>query len=511
MRALFVFLLLAANSLVSCHSDALLEPELPDYSIVQGDTVKTRADKFSNFKGHPLYSRFIITGDTASTYGRVSISKPSQVINLKNIENPNRKGKPFRMVVFGGSLGAGVRDGGLFNEGMETSFGSLLANQMGIEFKNPLFDSDDYNGFGKIEATTYNPTKGPIPKFKQVINNTGIDVTQKGPNGDVVLKRTRVKYDNYSFPYGSTITKGEQYHSSTNQYISPFVERLDYNNLSREIKNGNTFDFFIIEIPEIDTYSMFFLSQFKTGEEFRKFLDSRQIFDNDNLMKGPMTTQDNYYYNFFKKIQNVGARGVIFNQPNVYDLPFYKQNYKSDFLKTLNTYQLSINDLSWIGLNGETKLSYELPDVVEGIMNADGIFGYSSLDSLISPIVNVNLKPGIRKNSKVELGVLQKTRIDAMVAERQENNESLKRVIAEGLGYAVVDIFNLYRSISEGKYVTHDGVKVSSDWPQGNFFSSDGIHPSAFGQAVITNEIIKVINTYYKIEIPLISTQNFLK
>mgnify|MGYP006151389389 CR=1 FL=1 len=34
-------------------------------------------------------------------------------------------------------------------------------------------------------------------------------------------------------------------------------------------------------------------------------------------------------------------------------------------------------------------------------------------------------------------------------------------------------------------------------------FSLDGVHPNARGYAVITNEIIKVINTHYKSNLPL--------
>ena len=74
----------------------------------------------------------------------------------------------------------------------------------------------------------------------------------------------------------------------------------------------------------------------------------------------------------------------------------------------------------------------------------------------------------------------------------------------------LVVINSLYTKILAGGYVTDDGVKVDASYPKGNFFSSDGIYPTAFGQAVIANEVIKTINNFYKTNIPLINTKEFL-
>jgi hypothetical protein len=90
------------------------------------------------------------------------------------------------------------------------------------------------------------------------------------------------------------------------------------------------------------------------------------------------------------------------------------------------------------------------------------------------------------------------------------NEFELKRV-ADGLNLPVVDLYGIYKKILTNTYVTSDGVKVNPDWKTGNFFSADGIYPTAFGQAVITNEVIKTINQHYKMAIPLVDTRFFLK
>lgn len=504
MKPLLNLLLLAVGSLMSCHNDIISDELVPE-----GDTIEIRKDEGAGFRGHPYHSRYITTGDTILRYRQLSVTKPAQV-DLKNLANPLRKGEPFRMVVFGGSLAAGVRDGGLFNEGMETSFGSLIARQMGVEFKNPLFDKEDYNGFGRLEPTTFNPTRGPIPKFKNVSNNTGIDFTRREANGNVVLKKVQGSYDNYGFPYGSFVSQGEtpMYIKGTNEYMSPFVKRLNNPDITAEIREGRTFDFFILEIPEMDQ-AMLTLGMGSTVKDLQQdVLNGFPEFDNGDPPAFPLGAQNDglFYRNFFKKMRRIEAKGVILNLPHVYDLPFYQQNYKDQIRTLLNTYH--VQGLNWIGAPSEIKVKAE--PIGGGVLNAEVLYGYSGLDSLLSPVVNIYLKPGINPYSPVMLGFHNFIDMKNMKSVRQENTRSFK-VVEEALGYPIVDLFNLYESISAGSYVTHDGIKVNGSWPGGNFFSNDGVNPSAFGQAVIANEIIKVINKHYHVTIEPVPTRVFLQ
>lgn len=496
-------------SFLSCSESILKDTSFDETGVSQGDTLPNRIDRNLSFRGHPIWSRFTLTGDTVLKYRSIELVRPSKTSDLQNLRNQSRQDKPFRMVVFGGSLGAGVRDGGLFNEGMETSFGSLLANQMGIVFINPLFDLQDFNGFGRIALTSFNPTGGPIPKYKKVINNTGIESDRNEPNGNAVLKPTRLKYDNYSFPYGSFISQGESedYIKGTNPNITPLIKRLNHPDITAEIKEGNAFDFFILEIPEMDQ-NILALGLGSSVEDFKKYMNDFKEFDNGNPPTLPLgaKTTDLYYRNFFKKMQQVGAKGIVLNLPHVYDLPFFQQNYREQLLNIVNEYQLY--DLAWKGGISELKISTD--PIPGGILNADIIYGYSSLDSLLSPHVNINLKPGLTKNRPVTLGFHGRNDVEKMKQERRYHTENFNKIMQEAVGYPVVDLMNIYQNISSGLYTTDDGVAVTAKWPGGNFFSSDGMNPSAFGHAVITNEIIKVINKYYRLDIPLISTQQFI-
>lgn len=89
-------------------------------------------------------------------------------------------------------------------------------------------------------------------------------------------------------------------------------------------------------------------------------------------------------------------------------------------------------------------------------------------------------------------------------------NERIIGSWAEKFDLAVVDLFELYEQIFSGKYITVDGISVDPDINTGNFFSKDGLHPTPFGQAIITNETIKAINKKYGTNIQFINTSSFL-
>jgi lysophospholipase L1-like esterase len=132
----------------------------------------------------------------------------------------------------------------------------------------------------------------------------------------------------------------------------------------------------------------------------------------------------------------------------------------------------------------------------------------SEVDSLLSPKVNILLKKGLNEKKPLGIPSLEPNRYDSnnMIIRYNEHLNYYARKV----NFPVVDINSLYEKILKGGYVTDDGVKIDASFPVGNFFSSDGINPTAFGQAVIANEVIKVLNASYKTGIPLIKTAEYL-
>ncbi len=91
------------------------------------------------------------------------------------------------------------------------------------------------------------------------------------------------------------------------------------------------------------------------------------------------------------------------------------------------------------------------------------------------------------------------------------NYNSRLQHVAEDLNLPVLDLYKLFAEIEKGEYTTDDGFRVSFEFPDGLFFSPDGIPPSEIGHAIITNELIKVINDYYSESIPEINITKFHK
>lgn len=78
---------------------------------------------------------------------------------------------------------------------------------------------------------------------------------------------------------------------------------------------------------------------------------------------------------------------------------------------------------------------------------------------------------------------------------------------AANFGFAVVDIngfFNQIRSKDFSGGTVINGVTFTTTFVTGGLFSLDGVHPTNQGQAIIANEFIKVINSKYNAEFPLI-------
>ncbi|MBC8153373.1 MAG: hypothetical protein H7Z72_10715 [Bacteroidetes bacterium] len=73
-----------------------------------------------------------------------------------------------------------------------------------------------------------------------------------------------------------------------------------------------------------------------------------------------------------------------------------------------------------------------------------------------------------------------------------------------------MDLELIYSQIHRGRYTTGDGLQIDGSL-RGNFFSSDGISPTALGQAVIANEVIKAINGTYQTSIPAISIRSYVQ
>lgn len=101
----------------------------------------------------------------------------------------------------------------------------------------------------------------------------------------------------------------------------------------------------------------------------------------------------------------------------------------------------------------------------------------------------------------------------AMVADATASFNQSIRGIAEANDLAVADMNAILAKLVTGLR-TEDGQIYTADYFSTAtistvLFSLDGVHPNARGYAVVANEILKVINSYYNAKLPQINAGNY--
>ena len=101
----------------------------------------------------------------------------------------------------------------------------------------------------------------------------------------------------------------------------------------------------------------------------------------------------------------------------------------------------------------------------------------------------------------------------AKVATATAAYNSSIRSIAAANGLAVADMNAIMNQLVGGLRIEDGTIYTANYFSSATastvLFSLDGVHPNAKGYAVITNEIIKVINRHYNANLPLVYASSF--
>ena len=464
---------LAFSTILGCENLDLAFPTLaPDEILVEGDTVKITV----NARLEEEREKHIMGRSTRTVEEKVIPyrspklpSKPSKKADLSTL----KKDKPedLRMIAIGGGITAGFRDFGYFNEGMITSYANLVARQMGLKkFELPLFDASEYNGIGRQVPTDFNPSGGPLQKFAMAKNNSAFNGVVGNEPLRMELKPYRGNPDNLAYPYSCrcSLRNYEINHGFFNRISSEDKFLLE------KIKKKD-FDFFILETGFDDFIS--FLTSTNQGMLNTKI---HLLKDPDNhLYFADSPNPEDFLLNNF--LLNKTEKGIIFNVPDVLDLPFLIDG-ASVFLNPEYTSGSS-------ALRPTNQFVYLLPT--------------SQIDSLLSKKVHYALKPGFNRDMPLEpRSIISKDKLYYYYRNYlPEFNEAIQ-IYSEKHNLPVVDIAGLYKKICKGGGLSTSDIGLVT---AKEFFSYDQIYPSALGQAIIANEVIKTINAFYKTDIPLIN------
>ena len=412
----------------------------------------------------------ISTPITKSPIVSFSLPQPERKADLSFLKVDATTGEP-NYIALGGSMTMGYRDGGIHRAGQLTAYPNLIARQMGLtNFRSPLFGENEANGTGYMVFSD----KDGIPEWQQVTNNRAI-VTET----PLTFTPYQGEVDNLGAPGAGMGMHNRFYDGRIQSVFDLFDTRL---RSIEERKKQSLLEYTKSRKPALLTLE----------KEMERVMALALSADNRNVGLGLVTGAESYGQRqilTYMKEENV--KGVVFLIPNLLDLPYFRLIKLKTFKEKLGVSKVMVHNALGGGVQEEaTDQTLFVPKssllyLLRGPKRSGEILGLADNESF----------------TKSEMGAFSVVKI---------LNQALRKD-AEEFGIPVFDLGALYEKVMAGQYVSEDGFKIDGSFPNGNFFSQDGIYPSAIGHAVIANEIIKLLNTSYKSNIPLIHLGNFAR
>jgi hypothetical protein len=411
--------------------------------------------------------------------GSIPLTPP----DLKDFQRTENKGKPFQYFAYGSSLTAGFRDGGYFNDGMETSYPALIARQLGLtDYTVPSFSNQNLNGVGRLVPTRFNPTGGPAPKFKLVNNNLGVSVKTEN-NFEMQKYKEARQLKNWAV---ANSERWQLLRIFKDGGENVFADRIGESGYS-EFAEKSPADLVTLESGYTDVVKLV------NGEDLAGPFDA--------IIPWGAVGNNEQRVAWGSKNLTTGERNFLLcmaNIPDPMDTPLFHVVSARD-----------VYDRMSVGRDFLFQNRMEFENYV--------FLMTPTLDSLLSPVVSLALKEDIILNKRTKIGGPLDVKNYYSEYESRSVYTNLRRknieldLIGERYSFPIVDLHGLFKKIRKGEFTTDDGVMVEFKYPSGNFYSYDGFYPTAFGQAVIANEFIKALNKHYGMKIPLIKTREYLK
>lgn len=398
---------------------------------------------------------------------------------------PNTSGKPFssgktnvtRIVSVGGDYLSGMTDNEQFKSGQESSVAAIVAGQLrkvgaGV-FRQPLM-FDEYGLDTRVRLSRQNDCLGneELTVIPYGIGD-GRNSQNIGPNGP---------YNNLAVPDARVADLNTNSYGGSNPYFARFASKTT----SSIMDDAQLIDptFFMLWAGDRDVYGY------------------AENGGNVGLNAPSITSVTNFRNNLETTIQKLvsrGAKGVIANIPSISSLPFYTTI-------PYDAIELTADQADQLNL-----IYAANPNLVfrEGknpfVINDGGVFArFARPSEYIRITINLDSVKCKGYGSFTALPD-QEVLSDNEIADVNQAIERFNGIINElGVKYGVpvFDANTLFANINRVG-INFDGITYNNQFVIGGFISLDGVHPTKRGNAIIANEIIKLINDRYAAKVPL--------
>ncbi|MDO7873250.1 SGNH/GDSL hydrolase family protein [Hymenobacter sp. ASUV-10] len=421
----------------------------------------------------------------------------------------------------GNSLTAGFSDNGLYLEGQQNSYPSILAQQFakvgGGAFVQPLFPAANSNGSGYLSITGFStsgtPTLGPVAPNAGV----GIGADNSTP---LLVKYTGTDNQNLGVPgirVADVTTPGYGYNNPSG--FNPYFERL------------------LAGPSALFSYQQYVEERVTTLKPtfFTNWLGNNDVLGYATSGGTAPLTGVALFTTKYTAITDVltagGAKGLLATIPNVVNVPFFTT------VPTANVIGLINNTPIPTALEPAIKAALGLPQssplptglrfgfyITTGtgakrlatssdllLLTAQAAINVPSTNPLQPFPSGVGLEiPGAPAATAAQLAatsnaldsrfVLDAAEVTSVQNRTAELNTVITNV-ANQKGLALFDSNTFFRGVATNGLVIN-GVNNTAAFVSGNLFSLDGVHPTPRGYAVIANEMIKAINAKYGAAVP---------
>ncbi|WP_374951583.1 SGNH/GDSL hydrolase family protein [Mucilaginibacter sp.] len=400
-----------------------------------------------------------------------------------------------RYIAVGNSLTAGYADGGLYLEGQQNSYPSIIAKQMAVvgggTFTQPLFNADQANGSGYLQLTGFTATGSPVTRT--VTENTAI-------RGQVTV------------PGFGNVTLYTKYTGDINNYGVPGIklQQITF------APYGNLNGYFERMLPgNAPTNSTTYLD-FVTAKPFTFFTD--WLGNNDALGyatsggAGDVLTDKGTFAALYNasiaKLTANGQKGAVATIPDVTSIPYFNTVTVGAVLAAVKAANPTVANLY---------ISARTTD-------ADGTATYAARPATATDLIVLTFPtskigtPVATPAGTLPYGLTPLTPIEnqyvldvneiSLTKNYVVNYNNTIKSIAATKGLAVFDAYTFLNGVKQNGLVV-DGVSISSSYISGGLFSLDGVHLTPRGYAIVANEFIKAINKTYGSSIPTVSVSDY--
>jgi len=391
-----------------------------------------------------------------------------------------------RYIAVGNSLTAGFSDGGLYLEGQQNSYPSILAQQFALagggEFNQPLFTEAQNNGSGYLRLTGFTATGTPITANV----TTNLAVRSATP---LLYTRYDGRVDNLGVPgirladiqtpgYGSALG-------------NPYFERITPS------------------ATPTQTYFQRVKAEASTATFFSNWLGNNDVlgYATTGGVGGTITRTDTFTLKNTRIINSLtanGAKGIVATIPDVTNVPFFTTVRVADIRARFKAVNPALDVYIQTSGTGGVQVVRLATDADLLTLQSSAVIGTTTTGNPFPVGAGVS---ATQANPVPNQFVLDATEQGLVRTATTAFNTAITTKANEK-GLAIFDANAFFTRVATSGIVTN-GVNNTAAFIAGNLFSLDGVHPTPRGYAVVANEMIRAINAKYGAKVPTVNANDY--